>query len=83
MLGVWGAGASVREQAHPAPLHAMLTPSLPLCAVIQALIALVNEPEPGHPLRADLAEEFTRDYKRFLRNAEDHTRKFSEKRPCE
>ncbi|XP_039393487.1 ubiquitin/ISG15-conjugating enzyme E2 L6 isoform X1 [Mauremys reevesii] len=51
--------------------------------VIQALIALVNEPEPGHPLRADLAEEFTRDHKRFLRNAEDHTRKFSEKRPCE
>uniref|UniRef100_A0A8D0HH19 E2 ubiquitin-conjugating enzyme n=1 Tax=Sphenodon punctatus TaxID=8508 RepID=A0A8D0HH19_SPHPU len=51
--------------------------------VIQALVALINEPEPAHPLRADLAEEFTRDYKRFLRNAEDHTCKFSEKRPCE
>ncbi|XP_053144919.1 ubiquitin/ISG15-conjugating enzyme E2 L6 [Hemicordylus capensis] len=51
--------------------------------VIQALIMLVNKPEPAHPLRADLAEEFTKDYKRFLSNAEEHTRKFSEKRPCE
>ncbi|XP_064416996.1 ubiquitin-conjugating enzyme E2 L3 isoform X2 [Latimeria chalumnae] len=49
--------------------------------VIQALIALVNNPEPEHPLRADLAEEFTRDYKKFMKNAEDYTKKFSEKRP--
>ncbi|XP_077177085.1 ubiquitin/ISG15-conjugating enzyme E2 L6 [Paroedura picta] len=51
--------------------------------VIQALITLVNEPEPAHPLRADLAEEFTKDYNSFLCNAEDHTCKFSEKRPFE
>ncbi|KYO40722.1 ubiquitin/ISG15-conjugating enzyme E2 L6 [Alligator mississippiensis] len=51
--------------------------------VIQALISLVNKPEPDHPLRADLADEFTQDPKRFMRNAEDHTRKFSEKRPGE
>ncbi|KAH6933743.1 hypothetical protein HPB50_017709 [Hyalomma asiaticum] len=49
--------------------------------VIQALIALVNDPEPEHPLRADLAEEYSKDRKKFLKNAEDFTKKHSEKRP--
>nr|XP_040224039.2 ubiquitin-conjugating enzyme E2-18 kDa isoform X2 [Anopheles coluzzii] len=49
--------------------------------VIQALIELVNDPEPEHPLRADLAEEFLKDRKKFTKNAEEHTRKHSEKRP--
>lgn len=49
--------------------------------VIQALIALVNDPEPEHPLRADLAEEFLRDRKKFTKNAEEFTKKNSEKRP--
>lgn len=51
--------------------------------VIQALIALVNDPEPEHPLRADLAEEFLKDRKKFTKNAEEFTRKNSEKRPPE
>lgn len=51
--------------------------------VIQALVALVNEPEPEHPLRTDLAEEYTRDRKKFFKNAEDFTKKFSEKRPSD
>jgi len=51
--------------------------------VIQALIALVNEPEPEHPLRADLAEEYSKDRKKFLKNAEEFTRKFAEKRPSD
>jgi len=50
--------------------------------VIQALVALVNDPEPEHPLRADLAEEYCKDHRKFLKNAEDFTRKFSEKRPA-
>jgi ubiquitin-conjugating enzyme E2 L3 len=54
-----------------------------LFAVIQALIALVNDPEPEHPLRADLAEEFLKDRKKFTKNAEEFTRKNSEKRPPE
>ncbi|CAJ1070038.1 ubiquitin-conjugating enzyme E2 L3-like [Xyrichtys novacula] len=29
--------------------------------VIQTLVGLVNSPEPEHPLRADLAEEYTKD----------------------
>ncbi|KAH8042297.1 hypothetical protein HPB51_021381 [Rhipicephalus microplus] len=50
-------------------------------AIIQALIALVNDPEPEHPLRADLAEEYSKDRKKFLKNAEEFTKKHSEKRP--
>lgn len=49
--------------------------------VIQSLVALINEPEPEHPLRADLAQEFTKDPKKFFKNAEEHTKKFAEKRP--
>ncbi|XP_003215012.1 ubiquitin/ISG15-conjugating enzyme E2 L6 [Anolis carolinensis] len=49
--------------------------------VIQELIALVNNPDPDHPLRAELAEEFAINHERFLANAEEHTSKFSEKRP--
>jgi len=51
--------------------------------VIQALVALVNDPEPEHPLRADLAEEFVKDRRKFLKNAEEFTRKHSEKRPAD
>ncbi|CAO2601340.1 Ubiquitin-conjugating enzyme E2 L3 [Lemmus lemmus] len=34
--------------------------------VIQSLIALVNDPQPEHPLRADLAEEYSKDRKKIL-----------------
>ena len=50
---------------------------------MSALVALINEPEPEHPLRADLAEEFTKDKKKFFKNAEEHTKKFSERRPAD
>ncbi|ESP04117.1 hypothetical protein LOTGIDRAFT_198904 [Lottia gigantea] len=51
--------------------------------VIQALLALIHDPEPEHPLRGDLAEEFTKDKKKFMKNAEDFTKKFSERRPSD
>jgi len=51
--------------------------------VIQALVALVNDPEPEHPLRADLAEEYLKDKKKFTKNAEEYTKKHSEKRPAD
>lgn len=54
-----------------------------LFAVIQSLVALVNDPEPEHPLRADLAEELLKDRKKFFKNAEEFTRKNSERRPNE
>ena len=49
--------------------------------VIQALVALVNDPEPEHPLRGDIAEEYTKDKRKFFKNAEEFTKKFSERRP--
>ena len=52
-------------------------------SVIQALVALVQDPEPEHPLRADLAEEYTKDRKKFMKNAEEHTKKHAEKRPSD
>ena len=51
--------------------------------VIQALVALVHNPEPENPLRADLAEEYIKDKKKFFKNAEDFTKKHSEKRPSD
>ena len=51
--------------------------------VIQALVNLINEPEPDHPLRGDLAEEYSKDKKKFMKNAEDFTKKHSEKRPSD
>uniref|UniRef100_A0A023F9P6 Ubiquitin-conjugating enzyme E2-18 kDa n=1 Tax=Triatoma infestans TaxID=30076 RepID=A0A023F9P6_TRIIF len=51
--------------------------------VIQSLIALVNDPEPDHPLRADLAEEYAKDKAKFMKNADDYTKKHSEKRPAD
>ncbi|KXJ18158.1 ubiquitin-conjugating enzyme E2 L3 [Exaiptasia diaphana] len=50
--------------------------------VIQALVALIHDPEPEHPLRADIAEEYTKDKKKFLKNAEEFTKKHGEKRPA-
>lgn len=49
--------------------------------VICALISLVTEPQPEHPLRNDLAEEYLNDRKKFFKNAEDFTKKHAEKRP--
>lgn len=51
--------------------------------VLQSLISLVISPQPEHPLRADLAEEYSRDRAKFMKNAEEFTRKHSEKRPID
>jgi len=51
--------------------------------VVESLIALINDPEPEHPLRADVAEEFTKERKKFMKNAADHASKFGEKRPTD
>lgn len=51
--------------------------------VIQVLVALVNDPEPEHPLRAEVAEEYLKDRKKFMKSAEDYTKKFCEKRPAD
>ena len=54
-----------------------------LFEVIEALVQLVNEPEPEHPLRQDIAEEYSKDKKKFMKNAEEFTKKNAEKRPAD
>ncbi|KAM3600152.1 uncharacterized protein V6R79_018622 [Siganus canaliculatus] len=51
--------------------------------VIESLVALVTCPEPEHPLRADLAEEYSKNRDKFMKNAEEFTRRHSEKRPVD
>ena len=46
-------------------------------------MALIHDPEPEHPLRGDLAEEYTKDKKKFIKTAEDYTKKHAEKRPSD
>lgn len=43
----------------------------------------MNDPEPEHPLRADLAEEYSKDKKKFIKNAQEFTKKFGERRPTD
>ncbi|XP_012664874.1 ubiquitin-conjugating enzyme E2 L3-like isoform X2 [Otolemur garnettii] len=52
-------------------------------SVIQSLIALVNNPQPEHPLQADLAEEYSKDHKKFCKNTEEFTKKYGEKQPVD
>ena len=54
-----------------------------MCIRDRALVALVNDPEPEHPLRAELAEEYLKDRKKFIKNAEEFTKKHGEKRPSD
>jgi len=58
-------------------------PATKITQVLEALILLVNDPEPSHPLRAELATEFTNSHSKFLKKAEDATRKHGEKRPSQ
>lgn len=73
--GVWGHWCRVGASNLRCPVL--------LFAVIQSLIALVNDPQPEHPLRADLAEEYSKDRKKFCKNAEEFTKKYGEKRPVD
>ena len=50
-------------------------------SVLQALLALVHDPEPEHPLRGDLAELYSKNKKQFLTQAREYTKKHAEKRP--
>ncbi|XP_046353688.1 ubiquitin-conjugating enzyme E2 L3-like [Haliotis cracherodii] len=51
--------------------------------VLKSLVKMVQEPEPEHPLRADIAEEYTVNKKVFQKNAEEFTKKYAEKRPSD
>lgn len=54
-------------------------PSTRISAVLESLLALVNCPEPDHPLRQDVAQQFLHEKSRFKKTAEEYTLKYSEK----
>ncbi|XP_078490509.1 ubiquitin-conjugating enzyme E2-18 kDa-like [Ciona intestinalis] len=58
-------------------------PATKASQVLNALLVLITSPEPEHPLRGDLAEEFTKDRSKFNKSAEDYTKKHAEKRPTD
>ena len=49
--------------------------------VVESLVALVHAPEPENPLRGELAEEYTKEHAKFMKNAEQFTADHAEKRP--
>uniref|UniRef100_A0A8D0Z8L7 UBC core domain-containing protein n=1 Tax=Sus scrofa TaxID=9823 RepID=A0A8D0Z8L7_PIG len=51
------------------------------CYVLEALNVLVNRPEPGQPLRVELADQLTQDPELFNRKAEEFTLQFGVDRP--
>ncbi|VDK41928.1 unnamed protein product [Taenia asiatica] len=55
-------------------------PATKIVDVIQALQALVSNPEIEHPLRADLAEEYQKDRATFNKKAAEHTALYALKR---
>ena len=56
-------------------------PAVKMDQVLKALLDMINLPEPEHPLRADLAEEYTKDKTSFNKKAESETVKHAEARP--
>ncbi|TGZ64327.1 hypothetical protein CRM22_006438 [Opisthorchis felineus] len=49
--------------------------------ILQALVAMLHSPETERALRSELAEEYMKDMKKFMKNAEEFTRKHAEKIP--
>jgi len=49
--------------------------------VLKALNDLIGKPEPDHPLRADLADEYSKNRTSFVAKAKQHTINHGEKRP--
>ena len=48
----------------------------PIFSLVSILfIGLIERPECDHPLRTDIATEFQKDYKSFVKSAEDHAKK--------
>ncbi|XP_020748233.2 ubiquitin/ISG15-conjugating enzyme E2 L6 isoform X1 [Odocoileus virginianus] len=52
-----------------------------ICQVLEALNVLVNQPEPGEPVRLELAEQLTQDPELFDRTAQEFTLQFGVDRP--
>ena len=73
--------ATKTDQSEFLYFGALLSYPCTTCLVVEALVALVHAPEPEHPLRGELAEEYTKDHAKFMKNAEKFTTEHAEKRP--
>ncbi|CAB0009443.1 unnamed protein product, partial [Nesidiocoris tenuis] len=68
----------------PPSLHRLIKSSgIDLNTVMQAFIALLNDPDPSDSLRADLGQELATNRERFFKNALAYTEQFAEQRPVE
>ena len=56
-------------------------PAVKMDLVLKDLLTMIHRPEPEHPLRADLAEEYSKDKEGFNKKAEAETIKSAEPRP--
>ena len=56
-------------------------PAVKIDQVLKALLDMIGVPEPEHPLRADLAEEYTKDKAKFNKKAENETVLHAEAKP--
>ena len=51
--------------------------------MIESLVSLIHASEPEHPLPGDLAEEYMKDHKKLIKNAEDYTKKHAKRQPSD
>eukprot|EP00041_Stephanoeca_diplocostata_P005771 m.68477 g.68477 ORF g.68477 m.68477 type:complete len:154 (+) comp15985_c0_seq1:137-598(+) len=56
-------------------------PATKMDQVFVSLRELIENPEPDHPLRTDLAEQFVADRKSFEKHAKEHAKKHALQRP--
>ncbi|CAD7687053.1 unnamed protein product [Nyctereutes procyonoides] len=56
-------------------------PATKMNQVIQSLVALLNDPQPEHPLQAGLTEEYFKGRDKFCKNAEESTENMRSHRP--
>ncbi|XP_038620610.1 ubiquitin/ISG15-conjugating enzyme E2 L6 [Tachyglossus aculeatus] len=57
-------------------------PSTKTSQVLEALVSLLNRPELGQPLRAELADQLAKNPELFQKKAKEFTLSFGEKRPA-
>ena len=58
-------------------------PTTKIVMVLEQLVKMLVEPEPGHPVRADLAEIFTKDRTQFDKLGAEHTKANAVERPAQ
>eukprot|EP01136_Pigoraptor_vietnamica_P043536 Opistho-1_new@19050 len=51
--------------------------------VLLSLVQLIDEPNPNDPLSTEIADIYVNDKKKFVKNVEEHIKKYAEKRPKE